>query len=189
MNIIAGTARNLELVSPPDMEVRPTTGRARKALFDSLGPLNGLGVLDLCSGSGAAALEAASRGAGLAVMVEKNPGHARIIQANVEKVRRTGVEARMEIINSDILDVRSYVKLLDECSLILADPPYAVSAELFRKLLADDLFREHGKECFLVWEIPDTPGALGEFLEVPGLIGSEVRKFGGTLFLMGTVEA
>ena len=43
MNIIAGLARNLELVSPPDMEVRPTTGRARKALFDSLGSLDGLG--------------------------------------------------------------------------------------------------------------------------------------------------
>ena len=62
MNIIAGAARNLELLSPPDMEIRPTTGRARKALFDSLGPLDGLGVLDLCAGSGAAALEAASRG-------------------------------------------------------------------------------------------------------------------------------
>jgi 16S rRNA (guanine966-N2)-methyltransferase len=189
MNIIAGLARNLELVSPPDMEVRPTTGRARKALFDSLGSLEGLGVLDLCAGSGAAALEAASRGAGLAVMVEKNPAHVQVIRTNVEKVRKTGVAARMEIVNSDILNVRNWVNLLDECSLILADPPYAVSAELFRKLMSDDLFLSHAGECFLVWEIPDTPGALGEFMDVPGLSHSEVRKFGGTLFLMGTIDA
>ena len=188
MNIIAGRARNLELVSPPDMEVRPTTGRARKALFDSLGPLEGLGVLDLCAGSGAAALEAASRGAALAVMVEKAPGHINVIRTNAERVRKTGVTAELEIINADILNVRSYVSLLDRCSLILADPPYAVSAELFRQLMADPLFREHARECHLVWEIPDTPGALGEFLETEGLADSRVRQFGGTLFLLGVVE-
>ena len=188
MNIIAGLARNLELNSPPDMEVRPTTGRARKALFDSLGPLEGLGVLDLCAGSGAAALEAASRGASLAVMVEKNPAHIAIIRSNIEKVRKTGVAAKMETVNADILNVTAYQSLLDECSLILADPPYAVSAELFGKLMSDKLFRAHAAGCFLVWEIPDTPGALGDFLETPGLADSNVRKFGGTLFLLGTVE-
>ena len=187
MNIIAGNARNLELLSPPDMEIRPTTGRARKALFDSLGPLDGLGVLDLCAGSGAAALEAASRGAALAVMVEKNASHIKIISANAEKVRKTGVSTRLEIVNADILNVRSYLSLLDECSLILADPPYAISAELFSKLMNDKLFLTHAEECFLVWEIPDTPGVLGEFLEVPGTQHWQVRKFGGTLFLMGTI--
>lgn len=188
MNIIAGRARNLELVSPPDMEVRPTTGRARKALFDSLGSLDGLGVLDLCAGSGAAALEAASRGAALAVMVEKNAGHIPVIRTNAEKVRKTGVTARLEIVQADILSVRSYVQLLDQCSLILADPPYQISADLFRSLMADPLFREHARACHLVWEIPDTPGALGEFLEVEGLADSRVRQFGGTLFLLGVIE-
>jgi hypothetical protein len=55
--------------------------------------------------------------------------------------------------------------------------------------MSDDLFLSHAGECFLVWEIPDTPGALGEFMDVPGLSHSEVRKFGGTLFLMGTIDA
>ena len=76
-----------------------------------------------------------------------------------------------------------------KCRLILADPPYAVSAELYQKLMSDPLFREHASGCLLVWEIPDTPGALGEFLETPGLADSRIRKFGSTLFLMGTVEA
>ena len=120
-------------------------------------------------------------------MVEKSASHTQIIRANAERVRKTGVNARMEIVNADILNVRSYLSLLDECSLILADPPYAVSAELFSKLLSDELFLDHAKECFLVWEIPDTPGALGEFLEVPCAQNWQVRKFGGTLFLMGTI--
>ena len=51
----------------------------------------------------------------------------------------------------------------------------------------DKLFLTHAEECFLVWEIPDTPGVLGEFLEVPGTQHWQVRKFGGTLFLMGTI--
>ena len=108
--------------------------------------------------------------------------------SDIEKVRKTGVTARMEVVNADILNVRAWSSLLDECSLILADPPYAVSAELFRSLMADREFISHASGCFLVWEIPDTPGALGEFLDVPGLSGSNVRKFGGTLFLMGTIS-
>ena len=188
MNIIAGLARNLELASPPDMEVRPTTGRARKALFDSLGPLDGLGVLDLCAGSGAAALEAASRGAALAVMVEKNPAHIRIIETNIRKVQKTGATCEMHTVNSDILNVRNYLSLLDRCSLILADPPYAASAELFSQLMADPLFREHANGCTIVWEIPDTPGAAGDFIDAPGISKSSIRKFGGTLFLIGEVQ-
>ena len=54
--------------------------------------------------------------------------------------------------------------------------------------MADPLFREHARACHLVWEIPDTPGALGEFLEVEGLADSRVRQFGGTLFLLGVIE-
>ena len=64
MRIIAGIARNIELAAPPGIGVRPTAVRARKALFDSIGSrLAGSVVLDLCAGSGALALEAASRGA------------------------------------------------------------------------------------------------------------------------------
>ena len=61
MNIIAGLARGVELRVPPGIPVRPTTGRVRKALFDSLGDLSDCHVLDLFSGSGALALESLSR--------------------------------------------------------------------------------------------------------------------------------
>jgi len=187
MNIIAGQARNLELFVPRGMEVRPTAGRARKALFDSLGPLDGMCVIDLCSGSGAPALEAASRGAAAVVAVEKDPEHVKIIRANADRVLRTGVTCDILIINADILSVASYASHLEKSDLILADPPYAQSARLFGELLKDPLFQERAAGHRLVWEIPDTPGAAGGFLQTPGLNHVELRRFGGTLFLFGSV--
>ncbi|MBQ9501817.1 MAG: RsmD family RNA methyltransferase [Lentisphaeria bacterium] len=187
MNIIAGLARNLELLVPRGMEIRPTAGRARKALFDSLGPLDGMCVIDLCSGSGAPALEAASRGAAAAVAVEKDPEHVKVIRANAERVLRTGVACDIVIVNADILDVARYASHLEKCGLILADPPYAESVRLFGELLKDPLFRERAAGSRLVWEIPDRPGAAGEFLQTPGLQDVELRRFGGTLFLFGSV--
>ena len=70
MQIIAGKARGLELETAPTMEVRPTLARARKALFDSMGDWTDGVILDLCAGSGALGLEAASRGSSDILMVE-----------------------------------------------------------------------------------------------------------------------
>ena len=76
MQIIAGKARSLELSAPPGIGVRPTAGRSRKALFDSIGgALAGSCVLDLFSGSGALALEAASRGAAVLWMASQLQMH------------------------------------------------------------------------------------------------------------------
>ena len=64
MEIVAGTARGLILTSPGENdEVRPTSVRARRAFFDSLGDLKGNVFADIFAGSGAMGLEAASRGA------------------------------------------------------------------------------------------------------------------------------
>ena len=73
MNIISGKARRILLTVPKGMAVRPTSVRARKALFDSLGDFSGANVVDLFSGSGSLGLEAASRGAAKVVMVENLP--------------------------------------------------------------------------------------------------------------------
>ena len=190
MNIIAGLARNVELSTPDSMKIRPTAGRARKALFDSLGPLAGSGVADLCAGSGAFALEAASRGADFALMVEKEFAHIRYIEENIRRVQKTGVETCFQVVNSDIAAPGSYASFLSRCDVIFADPPYAVSAELFQTLLHNELFLRHAEKALLIWEIPDTPGAAGAFLENSGLPDDmQLRQFGGTMFFLGTVGA
>ena len=88
MRISAGKARGIVLNVPPGLSVRPTAGRARQALFDSIGDLSGLTILDLCAGSGGIGLEAASRNAGTVVFVENLSKNIRIIEENIEKVRK-----------------------------------------------------------------------------------------------------
>jgi len=88
MEIISGFAKNVQLKTPRSFNVRPTTIRARCALFDSLGSFEGLKVLDLFAGSGAMGLEAASRGASEVTLVESAPEHCRFIRTNVEKVEQ-----------------------------------------------------------------------------------------------------
>ncbi len=188
MQIIGGAARNIILNVPAGVGVRPTAGRARKALFDSLGVLLAGGtVLDLFAGSGALALESASRGAAKCVLVESDPKHLRIIEENIEKVRRAGVTCDFEVIRADASQVGGYLRRIDGVTVIFADPPYPRSAEFFAAICSDPLFREKCGGAFLVWEIPDTPGSTGLFLAANILTDWKLRKFGGTDFLTGRV--
>jgi 16S rRNA (guanine966-N2)-methyltransferase len=165
MNIISGTARNLILSELPDDGIRPTAVRARKALFDSLGDFTGLGVLDLCSGSGALALESASRGAAWCAMVEKDPAHLNCIRENCRRIAMTGITAKLLIMEFDIFNFNRYLQQLPaKPDIIFADPPYNLSAEFFRKLTGSMSFAENFDGAKLIWEIPDTPGAMGGFI-------------------------
>jgi len=192
MNIISGFARNLTLADLPDSEIRPTSGRARKALFDSLGDFRDKKVLDLCSGSGALALEAVSRGAQWAVMIEKSPAHTACIQENCRRLRNVMppeyAAGDLTVVQSDILDVRSWIiRLQSPPDLIFSDPPYPVSAELFRKLLSDKKFCSGCAGAKLIWEIPDSRGAMGEFINNPALEQMQFRRFGSTIFLLAVI--
>jgi len=189
MNIISGTARNLELADLPDSAVRPTAVRARKALFDSIGVFAGKTVLDLFSGSGALALEAASRGASTVVMVENDPAHVACIRENCRRVTAAGADAEKLILEFDALFPQRYLPKLPALpDLIFADPPYADSSKFFHRLLSDETFVTELSGSRLIWEVPDTPGALGEFMEHPALSDVTIRRFGGTFFLLGTIK-
>ena len=185
MRIIAGKAHNLELNVPEGMGVRPTSGRGRKALLDSLGDLTGAAVLDLFAGSGAFALECASRGAGQVTMVELSSAHGSVIRENCAKVTRTGVDAEITLIQGDALNVSLYRSV--PADLIFADPPYADSGSFFKKLSSSASFQEAFDGALLVWEIPDTPGARGDFLD-HGFEDGALRNLGGVWFFMGTVK-
>lgn len=188
MKIIAGCARNVELLSPPDLGVRPTAVRSRKALFDSIGiQMTHAAVLDLFSGSGALGLEAASRGAAEILMVELNPKHIPVIEENIRIVQKTGTSASITLINSDALDLTRYSKRISHVDFIFADPPYADSGKLFQKLLFQPRFAEDFAGAKIFWEIPDTPGAAGDFINCPALKNWQLRDFAGTRFLVGTV--
>jgi len=84
VRVVAGRFGGRRLSAPPGRGTRPTSDRVREALFSILGPLDGERVLDLYAGSGALAIEALSRGAGSALLVERDPRAVAVIRANLE---------------------------------------------------------------------------------------------------------
>lgn len=124
MRIIGGHARSILLKAPPGDAVRPTTDRVKEALFGTLEPLVGTVVVDLFAGSGALGLEALSRGAATVVMVESQPRHCRVIEANLANVRKAmHTPGQVRILTANALTVP---RLLAELrpDFVLADPPY-----------------------------------------------------------------
>ena len=96
MRVIAGELKGQRLVAPRGWKVRPTSDRVREAIFSALGDVTGARVLDLYCGTGALAIEALSRGAAGAVLVDRD---TRPALGNVE---RLGLAERTELVRSDI---------------------------------------------------------------------------------------
>jgi 16S rRNA (guanine966-N2)-methyltransferase len=121
--VIAGSARGIRLAAP-GAGTRPLADRVKQAVFGSLEPaLPGATVLDLCAGSGAAAIEALSRGAGRAILVERDPGTCRVI---AENLRRAGVADRARVVRADALAyVRGPAAADGPFDVVILDPPYA----------------------------------------------------------------
>jgi 16S rRNA (guanine966-N2)-methyltransferase len=124
--IIAGAARGRRLAVPPGRRTRPTSDRAREGLFGTLislrGTLQGARVLDLYAGSGAIGLEALSRGAAHAMLVESDAAAARVIRANIEAVGLPGARAVTGQVGRVLADGHGQAEPFD---MVVADPPYA----------------------------------------------------------------
>ncbi|MET9536985.1 16S rRNA (guanine(966)-N(2))-methyltransferase RsmD [Streptomyces sp. NPDC006553] len=133
--VIAGTAGGRRLAVPPGNGTRPTSDRAREGLFSTwgafLGTLDGARVADLYAGSGAVGLEALSRGAAHALLVEAEPRAARTIRENIASLGLPGAELRTgkaEQIVTGPAPSGPY-------DLVFLDPPYAVTDEDLREIL------------------------------------------------------
>ena len=141
MNIIGGEAKNTILNVPKGLEVRPTSARARKAIFDSINNWNSMKIVDLFSGSGALGLEAASRGAAQVYFSEKSPIHCSFIEKNIESVKQAGVECQFKIVKGDSTQLYKMVpELFQKVDIIFADPPYAQTAEVIDELFSNEDF-------------------------------------------------
>ena len=135
--IVAGWAGSLQLAVPPD-GTRPTSDRTREAIFsmlESRDAIAGAAVLDLYAGSGALGLEALSRGASSAVLVEQAPRAARTIRGNVAVLARAApgpLDARVEQ-----RTVEAYLPTAAGAfDLVFSDPPYDVSDDQVARDLA-----------------------------------------------------
>jgi len=129
MRVIGGELGGRLLASPPSRsrEVRPTAERVREAVFSILGGrVEGARVLDLFCGTGALAIEALSRGAESAVLVDRSPALAR------RNMKTLGLEDRAEVVGGDALAyLRRSRKRFD---LVFCDPPYRLAHRLAPEL-------------------------------------------------------
>jgi 16S rRNA (guanine(966)-N(2))-methyltransferase RsmD len=176
MRIVAGRARGRTLLAPKDDRMtRPTADRVRETLFNVLGQyLDGERVLDLYAGTGALGLEAVSRGAGHAVLVDQDREAVKLCRANAESL---GFTAEVEVLPLPV--PRALAKLKergDVFQLVFSDPPYAARAlqatleGLSGGLVASGgtVVLEHGKE-------EAAPEQVGPFTRL------DERRFGDTL--------
>ena len=121
MRIIAGEWRGRKLVAPAGQQTRPTADRTRETLFSMLasrlGSFEGLRVADLYAGSGALGLEALSRGAGQAVLVENERTALKAIETNAATL---GAGGRISIRAMSAAALPAG----EPFDIIFADPPY-----------------------------------------------------------------
>ncbi|WP_458245853.1 16S rRNA (guanine(966)-N(2))-methyltransferase RsmD [Streptomyces sp. MAI_2237] len=181
--VIAGAAGGRRLAVPPGNGTRPTSDRAREGLLSTWqsllgGPLDGERVLDLYAGSGAVGLEALSRGASHALLVEADARAARVVRENVRSLGLPGAEVRAgkaeQIIQS--APTAPY-------DLVFLDPPYRVTDHDLREILLT-LRTEHwlAPEAIVTVE-RSTRG--GEFRWPEGFDAVKARRYGEGTFWYG----
>jgi 16S rRNA (guanine966-N2)-methyltransferase len=172
--IVAGVAGGRRLTVPPGRRTRPTSERAREGLFSSLGDLDGARFLDLYAGSGAVGLEALSRGAATATLVEQDAGALRVLRANAAALGLPGVDIRASSVD----------RFLDEppmqgtttYDVVFLDPPYALAIDQVLQrcvpLVADLVVVERATR--------DGPPTWPDAVE-----GGKVRRYGDTALWYG----
>jgi 16S rRNA (guanine966-N2)-methyltransferase len=177
VRIIAGRHRGRLLAAPPGEDVRPTSDRAREALFNILGhgkfaiagpPFAGARVLDAFAGTGAFGLEALSRGASNVVFIENNRAALAALRANIATLAE---EQRADIVSGDTTAPPRAPAPVD---LAFLDPPYGkgLAAPALLALAAAGWLAE-GALCVVEM-------AAKERLEPPaGFLSLDERRYGG----------
>jgi 16S rRNA (guanine966-N2)-methyltransferase len=138
LRIIAGTHRGRRIDAPKGLRTRPTSDFVRETAFNLIGPVDGATVLELFAGSGALGIEALSRGAERATLVESDRVACRTINANLDKLGLHATVLCQDALRALATDRSTY-------DLILADPPYdydrlpALAPHLGRVLAPDGL--------------------------------------------------
>ena len=128
MRVVAGSVRGFNLIVPSGKNTRPTTNRIKETLFNILQwDIAGCRFLDLFSGSGGIAIEALSRGAKEAVMVEKDREAVRCIKQNVQ---HTKMDDRSRVMPMDVMQaLRRLEQAGQPFDIIFMDPPYHLDLE------------------------------------------------------------
>lgn len=144
MRIITGKLKGRQISIPKDIEIRPTTDRAKESIFNRIEAryfLDDAQVLDLFAGSGNLSFEAISRGVKNVVAVENEPRHSAIIEKNAIKL---GIEDQIRVITSDVM--RFLHGMPVPYHFIFCDPPYEFPFmnEMIEAVLTQNWLTEEG---------------------------------------------
>jgi 16S rRNA (guanine966-N2)-methyltransferase len=185
--IIAGAHGGRRLAAPAGAQTRPTADRVREAYFSALGTmidLDGARFADLYAGSGAVGLEALSRGASYALLVEADAKASRAIRDNIVTLR-VGNAARL--VTGKVTQVLAGPPEGGPFDIVFADPPYAVSDEEVAEV--QQALVEHGwltEDAVVTFERSSRTAVRGEPLSwVKGLTEERSRRYGETTLWYG----
>lgn len=184
--IIGGSAGGRRLSTPPGAATRPTSDRVREAIFSSIeheaGSLVGCRFLDLYAGSGAVGLEALSRGASSALLVERDRRAVRVIRANAAALRLAGASVlpgRVErLTGAPPAETAGF-------DVAYLDPPYTASTDEVVGVLS--ALRRHG------WLAADAVVVVERSVRSPalhwpeGFVAGRCRRYGETCVWYGRV--
>ncbi|MGH3504180.1 MAG: 16S rRNA (guanine(966)-N(2))-methyltransferase RsmD [Nocardioidaceae bacterium] len=184
--IIGGSAGGRRLRTPRGAGTRPTADRVREALFSSLesalGPLSGRSFLDLYAGTGAVALEALSRGAASATLVEQDHSTAALIRENA---RILGF-AQVRVIESRVESAAQRAPGAGCYDVAFLDPPYDMAGVDLAALLTT--LHERGWVDEHTEIVLERPKRGGEWRWPPGFTGVRSKRYGETMLWYGRLS-
>jgi 16S rRNA (guanine966-N2)-methyltransferase len=142
MRIIAGILKGREFKSPHGHKAHPMSDKVRGALFNVLGDIEDLTVLDAFAGSGALAFEAASRGAKSVIAIDKDSSVHKTIEQNVKDLR---LQSRVKVVKANAGGWSNH-NMEKKFDIVLLDPPY----DDIQPNLLEKLAKRHTKPSGLV---------------------------------------
>ena len=172
MRVITGSARGAKLKTLEGLATRPTSDRVKEAIFNIIQfDIQGRRVLDLFGGSGQLAIEALSRGADYAVIVDQSAEAVKVIKDNLKKVR---FDQQASVFQMDYLRYLSTAR--EKFDIIFLDPPYAEKSleNALQKISEIDILSDDG---IIICERPKDKVLPPE---VGGLLCSKDYNYGKT---------
>ncbi len=168
MRVIAGRLGGRRLLAPRGWKVRPTSERVREAVFSALGPIEGASVADLYCGTGALGIEAISRGAAGAVMVDRDTRPA------LGNVHNLGLTGEVELCRADPVTWLGSFGQGRGFDLIFIDPPYRIASDVATALdrAIPGALASEGRVV--------TESGTGGPIELPSLDPVRERRYGRT---------
>ena len=126
LQVLTGSKKGRRLKVPHGRTIRPTASRIKKSIFDTLGDIRDLKVLDIFAGSGGLGIESLSRGAAHVTFIEKNPVVFKLLKENVETC---GFLHKSSFVCGDFERVvKNLIKKGAKFDIVFIDPPYSLYA-------------------------------------------------------------